>query len=663
MAVTVNFIGGANRPGQPHPSVMAALQAAGNASLPSGSTLTVYSGTGEYGSSRHRASTGYLGQSKFGLAADVKVSLPGGQKVTADTMKALGQAWASITKGGVGYGKNYMGVDNIHLDIVTQDMLGPKQGMTWGGGTTGWNLADFRNGTKTVPGVSPTMLADANVPIPATRPEDFSLSVADIMSRPTDNPWAGLFSQPTAAADELAANIAQPGLLASALAPAPTPEVQQAMLASLPGALPAAPVSPVSVASLAPVTQYSSLPAAPVQSVTNAPLQNVPSNAYSAPVGPVERGLLTDLPSSLAAAPVGAVENGGMLRPASEPSFTGNPNLSEMGQFAPALTVNGTAPSAFQPSYTKANGDTVISADMDGVGSFSFGPAGQAVAPVTADPNFGAVSTEQGLLADAPASDPYSMFGVGPTDPGMTLNAQTPTYGGIDAMTALSNASMANLPAISPDVPLDLTSIPVPATKPLPALPPAVEVPQYTVASPAPVSRPAPQAMSVPSGMDVWSGISNYGIATDGTALSRNPDGTVTRTNTYGVTETYNPSTQGWLPGGPTSRTPGFSLPSKERAVQLGKETLAPMAGGLLGSALLGPIGGLLASAVARNMVQGSGILGNQAPSPNSIGAQNQIAATFGYSGATPGAGDPMDRGYAPAAHDSIARGETVGLF
>jgi hypothetical protein len=289
-------------------------------------------------------------------------------------------------------------------------------------------------------------------------------------------------------------------------------------------------------------------------------------------------------------------------------------------------------------------------------------PLGSVSVPVTPDQNFG-------LLASAPSSLPalsppqevaqYTVASVQPAptqqsieEARTSLDVTDDEYASQLAAAGLSASEiqMALDSRLRPDTftPAPITTVPNTPTVTAPSMGPTASVSQPTY--------------SMPSAMDVWNGMASTGIATNGDTLTRNANGTVSRTSAkYGYTETYNPTTDRWTGGAP--RNTGFELPSKERAVQLGKETLGPMAGGLLGSALLGPMGGILGAVVARNMAQGKGVLGTGLMSPNSTAAQNQIAKTFGYSGATPGAGDPQDYGYSPAAHDSINRGETVGLF
>lgn len=139
---------------------------------------------------------------------------------------------------------------------------------------------------------------------------------------------------------------------------------------------------------------------------------------------------------------------------------------------------------------------------------------------------------------------------------------------------------------------------------PVQPLAPPKQVQQYNVASP---QMPAPPPM--PSGMDVWQGQSSYGMATDGSTLSRNPDGTVSRySEQYDRWDTFNPETQQWLPGG--GQAGSINLPSKDRLLSGGKNMAGSMAGGLLGSYLGGPIGGLLGAALGKSVAQGKGLQG-----------------------------------------------------
>lgn len=86
-------------------------------------TVTGYSGVGEYGSPRHR--------DERGIAMDATIS-KGGQPVGKQAMEDLAMAYAlDYPNAGIGYDKNYMGPQNIHLDqYAAQD----RTGRSWGAG-------------------------------------------------------------------------------------------------------------------------------------------------------------------------------------------------------------------------------------------------------------------------------------------------------------------------------------------------------------------------------------------------------------------------------------------------------------------------------------------------------------------------------------------------
>lgn len=488
------------------------------------------------------------------------------------------------------------------------------------------------------------------------------------------------------------ASIAEPGLLGDPLVPSPSGAIQREMLAGLPGALPPAPVPQVQTASLGPINALAPLNPAPAGNVSRAPLQNLPERAGSAPQTPVERGLLANLPDPLNAAPVGTVERGGMLRDA---AYGGDPSLMNAGGFVSPLARDdgsvyfGGEPMAgmaeefpFVPTgQAGPDGDMQIMIGRNGIGETFPAPMDRTYHPVTA-PQEGERPTldlydaqtrpvpmiaQAGSIVDQQTADP-----VGPVERGLLGDITAPA--GIDAMTTASQNAMMGMPNLDPSQPLDYRGIPVPAQRPPAPLPAPQNIAQYNVAS----VEPNTPNMSVPGGFDVWQVRSPYGQATDSSTLSRNNDGTVSRySEQYDRWDTYNPRTGSWTPGGGPSQTSDINLPSRDRLVDAGKRAGAGAAGGLLGSALLGPIGGLLGATLAKQVIGGEGLLSgggkrvtNAYPSapigvarPNTQSEQQRIAATFGYSGATPGGGDPMSRNYAPAAYDSIQQGKTVGLF
>ena len=83
----------------------------------------------------------------------------------------------------------------------------------------------------------------------------------------------------------------------------------------------------------------------------------------------------------------------------------------------------------------------------------------------------------------------------------------------------------------------------------------------------------APQATRGGSGMDVWRGRANQGTATDGTTLTRLPDGSIQRTNRFGVTERMSPeggATQvaSMAPQATPTQAAPMAAPTQAQAVQ-----------------------------------------------------------------------------------------------
>ena len=206
---------------------------------------------------------------------------------------------------------------------------------------------------------------------------------------------------------------------------------------------------------------------------------------------------------------------------------------------------------------------------------------------------------------------------------------------------------------------------------------PAQPVAYTPQAVPAPAPQPArgivsqpsfspPQAPSVPTGADFWSGQSDYGLASNGVQLGRDELGRNVMTSPAGQT-TVQLDSGHWaatsLPGGINVSMP--SMPSRERMGRMARTGLGSGAGGILGSLLGGPLGGLLGAAIGRNIAEGKGIFGGNM-NPNSF--PGRPAAPPQPASINPGFSrshglDPSERSYSPAAHDSIDRGETIGLF
>src|SRR5690606_36416507 len=134
----VSYNLGPRRPNPPGQELVGRLQQAVTDTLGPGYGVSITSGQGQYGSSRHR--------DPRGLAADIQViDLATNQPVT-DQQSLLDVAQAFSAQGGlgVGLGPEYMKGVAMHLDTVTP---GPGQDHEWGS-TANANaglLADARN--------------------------------------------------------------------------------------------------------------------------------------------------------------------------------------------------------------------------------------------------------------------------------------------------------------------------------------------------------------------------------------------------------------------------------------------------------------------------------------------------------------------------------------
>ena len=316
-------------------------------------------------------------------------------------------------------------------------------------------------------------------------------------------------------------------------------------------------------------------------------------------------------------------------------------------------------------------------------------------APVGTVERAGALpDVQRGLLGGPPASinGPISMPDQGPTFAAPEKAKPAP----VD-MAAMAAQYGAYRPGTVPKnlIDLELRQIAPPAAvapPPAAVTPPAQIAPQQVQRQAPAIARPAPAPSF--TGQDVWDGKAQSGTATNGNAMSRNPDGTVSMTSSkYGYTETMNPDgsyrstnapgllgidaaanslfggigqnrqqpgIQGPLgqPGIQTSQ-PGFMGISKAKT-DLGsgvRGTGGAIAGGMLGG-LLGPIGGLLGSFLGGQIAQGKNPLG---------GLLSQNPQQTFQRGYTPGLAFPdmpegaTSQGDLTAFGEAAARGEYGG--
>lgn len=376
--------------------------------------------------------------------------------------------------------------------------------------------------------------------------------------------------------------------------------------------------------------------------------QGISSNAKSAGVSPQSKSEV----ASLANIPTPVSADRGVLS-----AYAGD----KAGQPFDALLGNDPtyiqgSPQNYDPQYVKAVTPTPAPRGPSPLADTQFNARFGASTPTVSPPQMASASPLSGYFAEQVAANPESMS---PEEYAAWQDRQSlmdPAFGA-----------------------------PVPPISVSPLTPPQ-NVKQYqTAGTPAqqPAAAPAPPP---PSGMDVWQGNSPYGVATDKSTLSRNPDGTVSRySEQFDRWDTFNPTTNQWTPGGgqsggiPMPDMPNIGMPSKNRMMQGGKTLAGGAAGGVLGSMLAGPLGGLLGAALGRSVMQGKGLGGilngrnfNKLEQ-QARGALNQTTAPYTPGLAFPNApsspgGNERDfdyeraRSISPAAADAIRNGRG-GLF
>lgn len=116
-----NFANAEHRKGTPDQGFINSVTDIAGRTLGPGTTVTGYSGQGQYGSARHR--------DERGIAMDATIS-NSNHTIGKQAMEDVAMAYAAAhPNAGVGYDKNYMGVQNIHLDQFAQP---GDIGKSWG---------------------------------------------------------------------------------------------------------------------------------------------------------------------------------------------------------------------------------------------------------------------------------------------------------------------------------------------------------------------------------------------------------------------------------------------------------------------------------------------------------------------------------------------------
>lgn len=206
------------------------------------------------------------------------------------------------------------------------------------------------------------------------------------------------------------------------------------------------------------------------------------------------------------------------------------------------------------------------------------------------------------------SAQPEQSFSLGSFSPIGTAYAGTPTQAtasvSIPAAPDVADLSVARNPfdvqVSSLPAPTVAAQVPTPAPT-VAALPAPVEVKQYTVAAPkekeATSGTLGTGSKITASGADVWGGKAAEGIATDGSKLTRNPDGSVSRYSSLsGKTEKISDAVSGWSGpsvGDVSQSTGGFWSSKADENGTLGSSS-GGLFGGSSGGGFFGGLGNAL---------------------------------------------------------------------
>lgn len=308
------------------------------------------------------------------------------------------------------------------------------------------------------------------------------------------------------------------------------------------------------------------IPAAPVslpsRPTTPTPMMAMntlspPSRFPSVAVGQVTRAPLDAIPASLTPAPVGRVERA---------------PLPDIGQFT-------TPARSLQHPVSAPKPAPLAAAPVGQVTRAALAPAApnaQTMAEAYGQYAASRMEAEKQAQAaqTAKLAEQYGMY-----RPGTVPQPATPL------------AHPVSVPAVAP---------PAAVTPPAPVLAPALAPPKAIQDRPI-ADIAAPPAAPAPTAYDVYSGLATQAKDNTGqNTVGMLPDGTTTVTNKYGVTTGMTPygkqTAVGNLPG-----LPGITGPVGRTAAKIGIPAL--------GTAALGPIGGLLGSAIVGALSKPGGVL------------------------------------------------------
>jgi hypothetical protein len=288
-----------------------------------------------------------------------------------------------------------------------------------------------------------------------------------------------------------------------------------------------------------------------------------PSRFPGVAVGKVTRAPLEAIPASLTPAPVGRVERA---------------PLPDIGQFSkPAQSLQHPV-SAPKPTNLAAAP----------VGQVTKGPA---LAP--AGPNPSTLAAQYAQYQPSKAVSMPTVAGRPPTPTPTGLPASIPASTLAEQYGQYRPGTVPATPLAHPvSVP---QALPPPAQVLAPALAPPKTVRDYPVADYQ--APPAPAATAY----DVYSGLATQAKDNTGkNTIGSLPDGTTTVTNQWGVTTGMTPYGKQTAVGS----LPGITGPVKDAV----KGAVPAIGGGLLGSMVAGPLGGIIGAAIAREVAKPGGL-------------------------------------------------------
>lgn len=312
------------------------------------------------------------------------------------------------------------------------------------------------------------------------------------------------------------------------------------------------------------------------ETIKNGP-QSLGSMVASATAPTAQAGTLGAAQGSVSLAPSISAVGNASIAPGPNAAATANigPTSFAEADIAKGPRLGVPDPATFQ-TVDIAKGPRLTTPQISAIGNAAppaLGPMASATAPIGGLPSEIARNPFDTIKAPSAITPKPEMFG--PVRPPTIASMPSPTIGPMTPETIAPTASP-SLPAL--DAPRTIASLP--------------RVADAAPRSPAAAEMSTRAAQPKASASDVWGGKAATGIATDGSTLTRNADGSVSRTSAKtGQTSTISKAVDGW--DGPSigAKAGGFwsgSLPKADVGYQGGRQvrslgdSLSDMFGGLV---------------------------------------------------------------------------------